>query len=106
MRLPLDILEASIGEIGDFPFEPKDGIRFDKPALFVKGGNSKYINRKNIGAAEEMFPQMRLETIEGAGHWGEHQPSPLQPFVANRREYIVHSEKPKEFVDLVDKFCK
>lgn len=76
VRLPLDILSDSIDNIGDFPFDPKDGARFDKPVLFIKGGNSKYINRKNVGVAEELFPQMRLEIIDGVGHWGESECTP------------------------------
>lgn len=71
VRLPLDILSDSIDNIGDFPFDVSDKARFNKPALFVKGGDSKYINRKNVGVAEILFPQMRLETIDGAGHWGK-----------------------------------
>lgn len=71
VRLPLDILSDSIDNIGDFPFDPKDEARYNKPALFVKGGDSKYINRKNVGVAEKLFPNMRLETIDGAGHWGK-----------------------------------
>lgn len=71
MRLPLDILSDSIDDIGDFPFDTQGEARFTKPALFIKGGDSKYINRKNIGAAEALFPNMRLETVDGAGHWGE-----------------------------------
>lgn len=71
VRLPLDILSDSIDNIGDFPFDVNDKARFTKPTLFVKGAQSKYINKKNIHVAEALFPNMRLETIEGAGHWGE-----------------------------------
>lgn len=70
-RLPLDILLESISDIGDFPFTEADGVTFDKPTLFVKGADSKYINRKNIPVAQNLFPNSRVEIIEGAGHWGE-----------------------------------
>jgi len=73
-RIPLDILLDSIPHIGDFPFSGTDGVTFDKPTLFVKGAESKYINKKNIPVAEKLFPNMKLETIEGAGHWGECAP--------------------------------
>ncbi|CAD6584492.1 MAG: hypothetical protein CYPHOPRED_002735 [Cyphobasidiales sp. Tagirdzhanova-0007] len=55
-RLPLDILQRSIDDIGDFPYDPDDGVSFDKPTLFIKGGESKYINRKNVTVAEKLFP--------------------------------------------------
>jgi pimeloyl-ACP methyl ester carboxylesterase len=71
IRLPLDVISDSIDDIGDFPYAPEDGVRFEKPTLFIKGAESKYINRKNIPVAEQMFPNMRLETIAGAGHWGK-----------------------------------
>ena len=74
IRLPLDILLASISNIGDFPFgverDPPE-TTFDKPTLFIKGGDSKYINRKNIPVAEKLFPQSKLEIVQGTGHWGE-----------------------------------
>lgn len=85
-RLPLDILHESIHNIGDFPVTEADGVTFDKPTLFIKGADSKYINRKNVPVAEALFPNSRLEVVQGAGHW-------------------VHSEKPKEFVDIVTAFC-
>ena len=40
-RLPLDILEASLGEIGQFPYSPGERT-WDGPALFLKGMSSLY----------------------------------------------------------------
>lgn len=70
-RIPLDILYDSIGSIGDFPYTESQGATFDKPMLFIKGANSKYINRKNIPVGEAFFPNSEVKTIEGAGHWGK-----------------------------------
>lgn len=70
IRLPLDILRESIDNIGDFPYTPEASTTFEKPALFVKGELSKYINRKNIPVAQALFPRCKVHTIEGAGHWG------------------------------------
>jgi hypothetical protein len=35
----------------------------------VDDGAHRYINRKNLPIAEQLFPNMRLETLD-AGHWG------------------------------------
>ncbi|KAK0522432.1 hypothetical protein OC842_006468 [Tilletia horrida] len=84
-RIPLDIIQRHISQLGDFPYS--DGERtWDGRSLFVKGSKSAYINHKNIPLAAKFFPQMRLATLE-AGHW-------------------VQAEKPKEFVDLVERFVK
>ena len=45
------------------------GDTFDKPTLFVRGGDSDYILDKDWTAIQTRFPQAQLETIEGAGHW-------------------------------------
>lgn len=39
-RLPLDILERAVQNIGDFPYEPKHRM-WEGPTLFVKGAKSK-----------------------------------------------------------------
>ncbi|WVR04003.1 hypothetical protein IAU60_001002 [Kwoniella sp. DSM 27419] len=90
-RIPLPLLSASIPQIGEFPFTPPPPVNADSPrwigpTLFIKGSMSKYINRKNIPAAEAFFPNMQLETLE-TGHW-------------------VHAEKPHETVALVKKFIE
>ncbi|KAL8290008.1 hypothetical protein RQP46_002947 [Phenoliferia psychrophenolica] len=85
-RLPLDFLEAAIGEIGEFPYASGSGTKWEGKALFLKGAKSKYINRKNIPLIEEFFPNMKLITLD-AGHW-------------------VHAERPKEFMDAVAEFCE
>lgn len=117
IRLPLDILLASISNIGDFPFgverNPPETTS-DKPTLFIKGGDSKYINRKNIPVAEKLFPRSKLEIVQGTGHWGERAVHVLTR--ARRTEEAdagaisthptVHSEKPKEFVDIVEAFVR
>lgn len=43
--------------------------QFDKPTLFIKGGNSNYIlpeHRENI---VKLFPNSKAKIIQGAGHW-------------------------------------
>ncbi|BGP38161.1 hypothetical protein JCM10449v2_002088 [Rhodotorula kratochvilovae] len=84
-RLPLDFLNNAIGEIGHFPYAPGEKV-FNKPSLFLKGKKSKYINSRNIPLIKQFFPSSQLEVLN-AGHW-------------------VHAERPKEFVELLDRFCK
>ncbi|GAA5870961.1 hypothetical protein JCM8547_000042 [Rhodosporidiobolus lusitaniae] len=84
-RLPLHYLSNAIDEIGAFPYQPGEKV-YEKPSLFLKGSKSKYINSKNIPLIKQFFPNSELVTLE-TGHW-------------------VHAEKPKEFVELLDKFLK
>ncbi|GAA5881910.1 hypothetical protein JCM3774_001292 [Rhodotorula dairenensis] len=84
-RIPLHFLENAIGEIGAFPYAPGERV-YEKPSLFIKGSKSKYINSRNIPVIKQFFPNARLETLD-AGHW-------------------VHAERPKEFIELVDEFCR
>ncbi|MCB0705639.1 MAG: alpha/beta fold hydrolase [Saprospiraceae bacterium] len=58
---------------------------FEGPCLFIRGGHSDYIQDQDIDAITRIFPNARLETIAGAGHW-------------------VHAEKPKELYQLVSDF--
>jgi len=62
-------------------------VPFKGPSLFVKGGNSDYIQAEDHAIIEEKFPNSTIETIAGAGHW-------------------IHSDKPLDFVRVVSKFLK
>ncbi|MFO7708320.1 MAG: alpha/beta fold hydrolase [Desulfobacterales bacterium] len=55
------------------------------PCLFIRGGRSDYIRDADWGPTVSVFPQARLATIAGAGHW-------------------VHAEAPVEFVQTVADF--
>ena len=58
------------------------GNRFDKPALFIRGGKSDYINAADETAIHGHFPAAKIQTIAAANHW-------------------VHADAPEEFVRLV-----
>ncbi len=58
---------------------------FAKPALFLRGGKSGYLRAEDQALIHRLFPQAKIETVPGAGHW-------------------VHSEKPEEFVRLTIDF--
>ena len=58
---------------------------FAKPALFVRGGQSDYVRAEDEKGIRQLFSRAQIEMIPGAGHW-------------------VHSEKPEEFVRMVEGF--
>lgn len=67
-QVPLDILGKSLNKLGDFPFKNPDEVRFNKPALFVRGTKSKYVPDEVLPAIGEFFPRFRLADVD-AGHW-------------------------------------
>lgn len=52
---------------------------FDKPTLFIRGGNSNYILDTDWQNIQHHFPNARLATIPNVGHW-LHAENPLQFF--------------------------
>lgn len=58
---------------------------FENPALFIKGGDSDYIQEKDVKMINDLFMQVEVETIEGASHW-------------------VHAEKKEEFLNVLSRF--
>ncbi len=64
---------------------------FEKPTLFIKGGNSDYIIDEDIDPILKNFPLAEFKTIEGASHW-------------------VHADKPDElcasFSEFLNKECE
>ena len=60
-------------------------VPFIKPALFIRGGKSNYLNPEDVPQIRELFPQSEIQTIPDAGHW-------------------LHADQPEEFVKRVLKF--
>ena len=90
-RIPLTLLSHSIPAIGYFPYKPPPPVTrisptWNGPTLFIKGKQSRYLNRHNIPIAQAFFPNMKLEELD-TGHW-------------------VHAERPMETVKLVEDFVK
>ncbi len=52
---------------------------FDKTALFIRGGQSDYINAADEVEIHRRFPAAKIQTIAAANHW-------------------VHADEPEEFV--------
>lgn len=57
----------------------------EKPVLFIRGGQSRYIKDEDMELITTHFPNFRLETIPDAGHW-------------------VHAEKPHLLVEMIEQF--
>lgn len=74
-RLNLDVLEADMAKVLSFP---EVTGAFDRPTLFLSGGNSDYVTRDMRPDIKRQFPEAKFAKIPGAGHW-------------------LHAEKPREF---------
>jgi pimeloyl-ACP methyl ester carboxylesterase len=83
-RVPLSILARALDHLGDFPFKQPGEVRFVKPALFVRGTQSKYVPDEVIPLIGQFFPMFELVDVD-AGHW-------------------LISEKPEAFRE--GKFCR
>lgn len=66
LRLNLDALIKNIENIGEAL--PKDVI-FNKPVIFIKGGNSNYITQEDKPLIESHFPEAEMVVIPNVGHW-------------------------------------
>ncbi len=83
-RFNLEVFNTKIDQIGTVLLENNT---FNKPTLFVRGGNSDYILDKDLEKIKHHFPNFKLETIANAGHW-------------------LHAENPKIFFEKTIGFLK
>ncbi|KAI9714758.1 MAG: hypothetical protein M1820_000047 [Bogoriella megaspora] len=67
-RIPIKYLAAALDDMADFPFEDPDDVRFEKPALFVRGTKSHYVADEMLPIIGRFFPRFEVRDIE-AGHW-------------------------------------
>jgi pimeloyl-ACP methyl ester carboxylesterase len=67
-RIPLPTLAKALGKLGDFPYKDPAEVRFEKPALFIRGTRSKYVPDEVLPLIGQFFPRFRLIDID-AGHW-------------------------------------
>ena len=85
-RVNLDvILKAFQSHVRHFPNEDLGDVSFDRPTIFIGGGDSEYIPVSDHPEILEKFPKATFEYIPDAGHW-------------------VHSQKPNEFLEVLLKF--
>jgi esterase len=65
-RFNLAVFNEKIEEVGK---ALPDDKHFDKPTLFIRGGNSKYILDADLPEIKKQFSNLELKTIPNAGHW-------------------------------------
>ncbi len=75
-RINLPVITREIHGIGEELSHPRTVM---EPTLFIRGSESGYVADADLPDIQKLFPNSRVETIEGAGHW-------------------VQAEKPTEFV--------
>ena len=83
-RFNLLVFNVKIETIGE---ALPEGNHFDKPTLFIRGGNSKYILDTDLPEIQKHFPNIELATIPNVGHW-------------------LHAENPKLFFEETARFLK
>ena len=64
-----------------------DGEAYERPALFIKGGNSEYITVDRWMEIHDTFPLAEMEEVPEAGHW-------------------VHVDQPERLLEVVKRFLK
>lgn len=83
-RVNLKVFNEKIETIGEAL--PTNNY-FDKPTLFIRGGNSRYIVDSDLPEIKKQFPKFELATIPNVGHW-------------------LHAENPKAFFEETINFLK
>jgi len=83
-RFNLKTLNEQIEEVGSSTWP---SLQIETPVLFVKGGNSGYIEDARFSEIKSWYPNAQFVTIDGAGHW-------------------VHAEKPTALLNEVLKFIQ
>lgn len=83
-RFNLDVFNKKIDEIGK-PLA--SDLIFEKPTLFIRGGNSNYILDADFEGIKNHFPASTIVTMPNAGHW-------------------LHAENPALFYELASNFLK
>lgn len=81
-RFNLPVFNAKIESIGEALPEEN---HFDKPTMFIRGGNSKYVLDTDLPEIKKQFPNFELATIPNVGHW-------------------LHAENPKLFFEETARF--
>lgn len=87
-KIPLDIIAKAVagGNIAAWPYD-SNVVRWSRgPALFVRGTQSAYVPDEVIPSIGNYFPQFEIKDVD-AGHW-------------------LISEKPNEFMDLLQDFIE
>ena len=80
-KLNLDGIRRCYRMISDWPYESGTD-HYPWQALFIRAGASPYVTDEDEDVIREFFPEARIATIAGAGHW-------------------VHAEQREQFLSVV-----
>jgi esterase len=83
-RFNLEVFNRKIDQIGK---ALAVGLIFEKPTLFIRGGDSNYILDSDFDVIKAHFPSSTIATIPNVGHW-------------------LHAENPAMFYELASAFLK
>ena len=83
-RINIEALIENSIDIGNFP---EIDITSNTQALFLFGSDSEYSVKSHKESINELFSNAHFKEVEGVGHW-------------------VHSEKPRDFLEIVTNFLK
>ena len=83
-RVNLDALAAAQKQITGFPVLP-DGMTYERPASFIFGERSDYVQPAYLPQIRRLFPACLLCEVPGAGHW-------------------VYAEQPQGFMACLDAY--
>lgn len=78
-RIPVQILSNALDEMAAFPYKESDSVKFEGPAMFIRGTQSSYVKDESRPLIKRFFPNYQMVDVD-AGHW-------------------LISEKPQEFKD-------
>jgi len=81
-KMNLDVIAKNIEEVGK---ALNQNSIIHNNTLFLRGGNSDYVLNDDFNLIHSVFPNSKVDTIEGAGHW-------------------LHAEKPGDFYQIVIQF--
>ncbi|KAL8914107.1 MAG: hypothetical protein Q9171_001223 [Xanthocarpia ochracea] len=87
LRIPVQTLASSLGNMGDFPFRNPSEASYTGPTLFVRGTQSHYIADDVLPVIGQFFPRFILHDID-CGHWviSEHPEAFRQAVVSFLRD--------------------
>lgn len=84
-RIDIQAIRDNYDIISDTPPATNAGRPFVKPALFLRGGKSFYIQPEDESLITSLFPNAVIKEIPNAGHW-------------------VHAEQPDAFYEITQPF--
>ncbi|ODV61975.1 alpha/beta fold hydrolase [Ascoidea rubescens DSM 1968] len=67
-RIPVNDLDQTLIDAGDFPIDHFKNVKYNNPALFLKAKDSDFITSDSIDSIDQFFPNNDLITFD-TSHW-------------------------------------